>query len=541
MALDYRRFKTPFFEVSVGDSTGKIMVNLPHHILRLCEKVELFETFETGENSIGQFSTITLSFIEGSREPASQDPTLGTKGLYQIEREKGRVDMDIAGSLTNRTGIITDLRFSGSHGITFIDPNEIKQKKITTTVQKNVIGNDTTRAHKNDNKAPTFLFQERNQIKVKWGYKEDPQTVRTMRGYIITIRTEFPESGQVRTTVTCCSTRAALDQIAAKKGVTFGKRVKVGQGYVFEDLETDVVLQKICDDAGIPAIISTNLPAPKLDRDHQKAWIAGESFDQFAMRLAKRHNCYYEVIPDPRTGVDTLIFVQKADFEAKPIIADPNLFDYKAPGSILKSVNITADFGLIGANTQTGVDENGNITTQETKEATIDLFYPQNDSQKLEKHIDFDPTNNNPIAAAKGISDKVSNGHTGMVENNPDQNNKNKEDRSEVNAAQAARAIALDFLTLGFTRITPGVITIKGIGRRYSGKYRVLTVTHTLDSSGYNCRGTATANTLAAGGVEVPDAKKGPEDEKQVDLQLFTARKTDAQVRTKLNNFLFKQ
>src|ERR1700740_1693046 len=120
MAADYRKFKTPYYEIYVSDSTGKRMVKLPHHIIRLVEKVKIVEAF-TPEVA---FSTLTIDFVEGSREPASPDATLGTSGLYKVPISAGpdgyNADMNIAGSITNRAGSISDLRFSGSGGITFM-------------------------------------------------------------------------------------------------------------------------------------------------------------------------------------------------------------------------------------------------------------------------------------------------------------------------------------------------------------------------------------------------------------------------------------
>ena len=276
MAADYRKFKTPFYTIEVGDSSGKRLVKLPHHILRLVSKVEIVETFEAG-----QFSTISLTFVEGSREPASPNAKLGTKGLYQIPSSGNRPDMDIAGSITNRVGSVVDLRFSGSSGITFLTEGERRTGKVDNKAQKNINGDVVTRKHKLEASAPKLLFQERNQVKVTWGYKEDPSSVRSIRGYVIMLSTDFPEAGQVTTTITCQDTRSALDQIAPIKGVPFGTRKTTSKGnsiVVFEDKTTDKLIRDICTKAGMPCIVSKNLPADTVDVDRQKMWIAGESF-----------------------------------------------------------------------------------------------------------------------------------------------------------------------------------------------------------------------------------------------------------------------
>lgn len=514
MAADYRKFKTPFYEIEVGDSSGQRLVKLPHHILRLVEKVEIMETFVAGE-----LSTMSIDFIEGSREPASPDAKMGTQGLYQIPTSGGNTDLDIAGSITNRVGAITDLRFSGNGGITFLTEKERKQGKIDRSPQENVDGDTVTRSHKKENSRPVFLFQERNQVKVTWGYIEDPATVRSVRGYIMVVTTQYPESGQVRTTIQCQDTRTALDQVATSKGVPFGRRKITGKGnsiVVFEDMKSDALIRDIASKAGMAAIVSENLPADTVDNDKQKLWIAGESFHQFMTRLAATHNAYYTVIPDPKTGKDTLVFIKKTDFENRLVIADTDLTAYKSPGSILKSVDIKADFGGVTGNAQKGIGKNGEkpqITNQTSSQVT---------QFKGEQLAPNSPVGNgNEIAAAKGVAEKVANGEvTGTVDVNPSSNRGRLDDVSKVNAEASQRNITLEFTSLGYTKYHPGVIEFGNLGVRYSGKYRLLTVTHTVDSNGYVCRGTATSYALASGGVELPDAIKA-KDNKKVDVQQF--------------------
>lgn len=519
MAADYRKFKTSFYEIEVSDSSGQKLVKLPHHIMRLCEKVEIMETFEAG-----QFSTITIDFIEGSREPASPDASLGTSGLYQIPISGTNPDMAIAGSITNRVGAITDLRFSGNSGITFLTKEERKKGKIDRSLQENIVGETITRSYTKENSRPTFLFQERNQVKVTWGYLEDPQSRRSVRGYIMMIATQYPESGQVRTTITCQDTRAALDQIATSKGMTFGHRKVTGKGnsiVVFEDMKSDELIRQLAGQAGMPAIISKNLPADTMDSDKQKMWIAGESFNQFMTKLAAKHNCYYTVVPDPKTGKDTLMFIRKIDFESRLVITDTDLTSYKQPGTILKSVDIKADFGGISGNAQKGIGKSGespaNITQASAKVAQF----------KGEQLIPNSPIGNgNEIAAAKGVADKIANGDVvGTVDVNASTSRKHLDDTSQVNAESSQRNIALEFVSLGYTKYHPGVIEFKNLGVRYSGKYRLITVTHSLDSSGYVCRGTALSYAVATGGVTLPDAIKVPE-QKQVAVQQFKADPT---------------
>ena len=511
----YDNFKTPFYEIEIGDSTGKRLVKLPHHIMRLVSKVEIFESFQSEEHQ--GFTTINIVFTEGSREPASPDASLGTKGLYQIPISGDKVDMDIAGSLTNRTGVLSDLRFSGHHGITFLTESEKKNGVIDNTVQKNVVGKKTTRAYKKETKAPIFVFQERNQVKVTWGYLEDPTTVRSCRGYIIMVQSTFPDTSQPSLTITCQDTSAFLDQIAPTKGIPFGQRITTGAGnslVIFKDLPTDTVIRNIADKAGMAVIISTNLPAPVIDKDKQKMWIAGESFNQFMVRLAEMHNCYYKVVPDPKTGKDTLVFIKKTDFEGRILFKDTNLLNYRAPGSILKSVDIKVDFGGIVGNSQKSVDQDGKPIEDSSMVVQQFSNHQGVDTNKREELINANPTGNNPIPAAKGLVDNILDGEfTGTVDNSPRQDKSVNQDAADIKSGASTRLIQIDFTTIGYGKITPGVVEIRGVGVRYSGKYRLMTVTHTLDSGGYITKCTGTSQWLQSGGTKVTDVEKAKETE----------------------------
>lgn len=521
----YANFKTPFYEIKIGDSSGQKLVNLPHHILRLVDKVEIYEPLGGTEGN-REFTSIVLTFIEGSREPGSPDASLGTQGLYKVENADGKVDMDIAGSLTNRTGIITDLRFSGNHGVTFITAGEKKTNTIDDKIQKNVIDKYTTRKWNTDPKSPAFLFNERNQVQVQWGYKEDPSTWRKVRCYIIMVSVDFPEQGAIKTTITCQDTGAFLDQIAAKEGTPFGKKITTPAGasiVVFQDIKTDEVLKKIAKDAGMAAIISTNLPSEKMDEDRQKMWIAGESFAQFMDRLARIHNCYWKALLNPKDGKTTLVFLKKSDFESRILKIPQNYLTYRGQGSILKSVNVKVDFGGLTGALIKSTDANGEPVGDEMM--GVELLKSSNktakDGLKSETSLSANPVSNNPISAAVGLQNNVAKGGvTGNVEHTPRSDKESTKTIAGSEADRAHRLIQLDFTTLGYTQLTPGTVRIDGLGVRYSGLYRILTVQHTIDSSGYITKCTATSQFLPGGGAKPQEAIQTTEDS-MIDVELF--------------------
>lgn len=541
MAADYRKFKTPFYEIEIGDPSWKRKVKLPHHILRLVSKIEITESMMVDE--FQSPSQMNITFVEGSREPASPDYKLGTSGLYQISNDGNGVDMDIAGSLTNRPGVITDLRFSGSSGVTFLTEQEKKTGKVDNKVQKNVEGKNTTRKYKTEASAPLFLFQQRNKVKVTWGYLESPELNRSIILSIMAIQTDFPESGMPTTVVTCTSTVDMANQITPKNGIPMGTREHINNDgdsiIVFNDLETDAVIRDICKKAGMAHIVSKNLPNSKADKDKQKMWIAGQSFHEFMMKLAQQSGAYYEILPNPETGIDTILFIKKQDFEKRVILKDKELLHWKGPGSILKSVNVGADFAGLMGNAQKGVDEAGE--PQSDDKMVSERLLTQHKSSETGKDpgvIDADPVNsNNPNPAMQGLHENVLGGESAaVVENSPKKSKSNLEDSSDVGADSKARLVQISFHTVGYPKLMPGVMEITGIGVRYSGKYKIISVTHTIDANGYVSSCTGNSQFLSAGGVKVPEAQKGVDNDPLVEERLLQDRNS-SEPQTQYRNF----
>ncbi len=519
---DYERFKTPYFVITVGDPAWKRKVTLPHHILRLVEKIEITEAFYTPDAAEQPMMSIT--FNEGSREPASPDYKMGTDGLYQISMDGDSVDMSIAGSLTNRPGIITDLRFSGDSGITFLTEQEKQDGKIDNRPQINVEGAETTRDYAKEPKTPVFLFQEFNKIQVEWGYAGGSH--RTFILNIIQMSTEFPEKDIARTTIICGPTSILLDQFSTKNGITFGIRKidkKDGHSLVtVTDTKVDSIVKKIAEKSGMGVVVSKDLPADTVDKGKQRIWIAGESFNQFMQRLADSCGCYYVVQPHATTGIDTIIFVKKTDFEKYLVLGDKELLHWKGPGSIIKEVKINADFsGLLG-NAQKGINAEGKKQSEKDIDIRLVRQYKSSETGRNQEIINASPLGNNPNPGAVGIAKGLANNNVvGMCEYSPNESKQIMQDKSAVRGEEQLRLIQLDFTTIGYPEITPGVAEITGIGIRYSGKYRLLRVTHSLDQNGYITKCSGISSFLGAGGVKPPNIGSAKGEDKLVEEELF--------------------
>jgi hypothetical protein len=383
------------------------------------------------------------------------------------------------------------------------------------------------------------LFQHRNVVQVSWGYKEDSSNVRIVAARIMTIQTDFPESGSPVTTIICQSERAALNQITSRKGVPLGRAIKASNDLYqrTEDLKVSELLTEICNKIGAKCIISPKFLNETLDKDKQKIWVSGESFDEFLKKLAVEHSAYYDFRLDPKTSKPTLIFIKKSDFEASPISSDPTLFYYKHPQSIVKSVSIKADIGIIANNGEVGFDEEGNAITNSAED-------PQENTELFrgEKYIDSSPLGTNPVPVAQSVAEQLAKaGVTGKAEYNPvEVGEKNYSESVEAKIEAASKkSVLMELIAIGHTRLTPGIINVSGIGARYSGKYRLIAVTHTLDINGYICRCKGQTYT-ATDGVDIANSSKGEEaKEEQVVIRQF--EESSKTVRDNYEKFIYKK
>jgi len=494
--LTYEKYRDPFFSIKIASEDKTREVTLPHHILRLVTKMEIQETFRPGE-----FDTITLTFVEGSREPGSPDASIGTKGLYQISKYgEDKANIDIAGSLTNRPGVITDLRFSGRNGITFTTGKERVNQAIDRSKQKNVNNKTVTRAHSNEKSKPLFLFQERNIVTVTWGYRGDNSLQRTIACQIILTSTSFPEGGQVTTTITCQSPGALLNQLTTRKGRNFAKRVSINSSnsiVKFEDEDIESLIKGICEKTGMKCLVSKDILFPIVDKGVSKKWLLGQSFDEFFRYRAEQMNCVYQVIYDPKTKVENLVFIKRSDLENR-ILMDKNLLTYKAPGSILKSADIRVDFSKTPGWANSGIDREGKQQDVAVKDSQNSQMFVDS-RNKQEEVAKLTPENGNKVvdSVAKEISPQ---GVVGRA-NSSHLSNEGKEVTADKQADDYSRIIQLDFTTIGHINLSPGTVEVGGLGVRYSGFYRILTTNHVIENGGYVTRCSAESMALNAGGI----------------------------------------
>lgn len=526
----YDKFRTPYFKIKIGDAAGKNLVEMPPSLLRLVEKIEVTETM-AGCNITSQFSIV---FKEGSREPFKKGLETSAKGLY--------LDSDA----TNATGMLTDLRFAdlgnGTVGFSSVVASAVgAAQNLLATAQavagaaaqvtavlggggdspaedKKVIADDTAKLTN-----VTYVFQEKNIVEIKWGYLEDSQSERTLRGNIIVVQTDFPEAGHPQTTINCAGPGSWLDQLAPLNALYFktdsvsGFDPTSGPLYTFEDQGMEDTLKKLFP--GFKIIVSQNLLSEKVDKYHTKVLPAGKSPEQFLRQLKKQNNAMYISYYSPKDGKPVIAYISRNDFQQKEIIENRSLFTYKAPGSILKSISVKADFnGLSGAGV-VGTASDGTQVKAFTNNGNVAETMFEGKSI-----LDTSPATGNKIPEAEQMNGSLfGNGNltVSKVELSPSADDPSTlTETAQATAACRNRLIFLEFTSMGYTKLTTGVVYFGGIGNRYSGQYEVLTVTHVIDGNGYNIRGTA-QSAMIDGASGVKPAQASQAQPSQTSEQLF--------------------
>lgn len=500
---DYEKYKTPFYKIRVAPASSSNYIDLPDAIARLIKKVEIVESQE----SCIYNHQITIVMAEGSRDPYAYTADAADPNVYSLG-ESG-------GALTNKSGLIPDLRYSsGGVGITAVSP--ANAAKALAGLQAAATEDITVYSNSVTGKAPTYLFQEFNKVEITWGYLENPITHRTIRSIIYVWQTEFPDAGQPETTITCLGANALYNQLAFSKNIDLNKidlsktLIDPVTGEIAQDfigLATNEVIELICDKVGIKHYVSDKIEPKNLPEGKFRKLPKGKNVDSFFSELARETQCHYIAFIDHKTDDFSIIFVPKQEYDKQVGISQDYLFAYKTPNSILKSLTVRADFsGFFGA--YTGAQKSNGKSTEVVSESgeTVTVAFENTGIANPSP-----ASGQNKLAIAQNASTTFAN-LTQQADMNPNAVNQNYAQQKTINDAYCAknRIVAIEFTCLGFSRLAPPqTIKFSNIGDRYSGRYHLLTVTHTLDENGYSCKGSATNYRLGAGGQPANNATKG--------------------------------
>jgi hypothetical protein len=496
----YDKLRTPIYEVSVISSKDTSQrLTLPTQIARLISKVEIHEVYD-----VGCFHplTISITFAEGSREPFSlTGDNADVNSLYSLGD-------DGSGSLTNLIGMLTDLKFiTDSSGLTSVTAVEKLKFDATATnspkdPQLTYVNNPTTAS------TGDYLFKQGNLIQVKWGYLESPDWYRTVAGVIISIQADYPDNDQPTLTITSQPLTTVFDQVTPIKGVPFSK-ASVLSGTTptsFEDMTVQEVVQAVAKMGGFKTFISPDLLAKKFDKRHVKVWAGGVSLHEFLSELARKTLSVYE-IELGEDGTYLLKFISRRDRakEVKLHLFAPNLFAYKQPGTLLKSISVKVSFDTITTAAFTGINNKGDTSYYKAYHGGIV------GTTTYSNHL-FAPTNSTDSdSVAVQLADSLPSGDfSGLTSVKPWADDKTLMAESTAGHAGCMNKItSLEFTSLGFPYIKAGEpILVNNIGRRFSTVYYAQEVTHLLDAEGYVCRGTLLSALYAAHGQSSQNTTK---------------------------------
>jgi len=471
--MTYEKYKTPIIKLAVANTANKEFIELPHQISRLVTGLEIFE-------ALGKpctFGQATLKFVEGSREPYPS----GTK--TELYNEKGF-------SFSNDSGMLSDLKFVGG-GVGITDLLDVASDILDAGVDAALTALSPGKAFAPkeqylepdvpDPKPTGHVFTKGTLLRVTWGYVEDEGNQRSWVGSIKHLKTDYPESGHITTEIVAFEAELTLDQLVPKTGKVF----VTNQGASgFKGKTIKEIVENVCEDAGFKRIISDNLGDVSIADDGRGfTWTSNMSINTFFKKLAQTADCVYRGFYDSETGIPTVYFVREEE-HTQHIYLKANQFKYKAPGSILKSVALQA--ALEGTNTRASVQigRDGKIISQEVDVVElVDLF-------ENETPFDTNPLKNPGADTANNIR-KAAPGQrmTGGTEYVPDTNNARGRGQAEARMSACGYPITIEFVSLGIPEITTTTIPITGLGTRFSGNYKIESLTHIIDNTGYTCRG----------------------------------------------------
>ena len=291
-------------------------------------------------------------------------------------------------------------------------------------------------------------FDLGNEVHVKLGYVGS--LVSVMRGIITSLAPQFPESGSPTLSVGC------MDRMAKLKG----RKPKQGDQQKFVDMRDWEIAQVIAQRNGLNFNATQDGP--------QRELVIQENTDdaRFLIERASEidFDCFIQT--DPKTGKDTLNFIKPTDGrDGRPI----RVYEFEWGKSLMSF-----------SPTLTAVDQVGKITVR-----------------------GWDPRTKKPIsytATKDDLPDLGSGGASGPGVAETAMNDKQDVvvDR-HVFSAEDAKRLAVSMLrkranqfntgsgqVIGLADLRPGDnVELKNLGTRFSGRYPVTKVEHSLGGSGF--------------------------------------------------------
>jgi uncharacterized protein len=331
---------------------------------------------------------------------------------------------------------------------------------LKVTLAKRTIGSFELTINNWDDERLAFKYSDSatfnlgNEVHVKLGYAgKGKELVSVIRGFITSLAPQFPESGPPTLAVGC------HDHMVKLKG----RKPKQGEQQKFVNMRDWEIAQAIAQRNGLAVDVTQDGP--------QRELVMQENKDDatFLMERAAAidFDCFIQT--DPKTGKDTLNFIKPTDGrDGRPI----RVWEFEWGKSLMSYTPTLTAVGQVGKITVRGWDPR-------TKKPISYTATPA-DLPELGSDGPSGPGTGETAMADK--QDMVVHKHVFSVE------------EAKHEAVSMLRRRANSFNTgagqaIGLANLRPGDnVDLKNLGKRFSGRYPVTKVEHSLGSSGFTTK-----------------------------------------------------
>lgn len=461
-----RRF---FYRMKVKSYDGQHQTELPESILRLITDVTISES--SYSDTEATYPSLNITLNETLYSPAP--------------------------------GAILDLRFDNEKGFSYVSKEEMES--------------GTYRSRRDTSAKPqpvVFLFGGNNKIEIEWGLLLPNKVSRKREFTIQSVNVQGGGSGHGTVTITAMDGVLQARKYNVDNGVSFVDPLGVnfslkqvlwfvtqsmGMLLHFDNVRvtslppfTNKFVARRTEDGGdtAPADPAAPIVHPR-----------GMNFHEFVRDLANEYSSSYEFGNDPSTGVPVLYFTYR---ETRYKNVD-YVFSYKSTNDTVlnyKIDSVEGSFNPIAAASSS--TDQGLASISKSSEVQI-VKDDVGGASKNTKDKVPQPSNPNETSKVKEVYDRNYVGESVVTpSNSPDAIQNEADSLYAKNKYMSALALT----TLGNPNYAPGLIQMENIGRRYSKKYRMFTVQHKLNASGYVCSWSGMSHYDTDAGVDSDDAAK---------------------------------
>lgn len=560
--IDLNEMMHPFYEVAVAPPNPQPddFLPLPEDLKRIIAAVEYTEAIDGGRGSAAR---IRITFYDNIQQStAVLDRT--------ITGEKGKAHISYLSAKQVSEGKKIESQIEA-------EETALGQMVIPDSDNKNVV--DTATASREAKKkaiqdlkaqladtSSLFLFQERNFIKLTFGYrnaKHGQLQSRTVIGEILQVNYRAAEGSIPLTEILAVDVgNGEMSKLYCAKGVNFNnelikkliksphvpkginKQDAKGNSAVLKDKELpfrgdtepariDDIVQGVADSMikNCGAII--NLTPQELFLDLQDAgsartWAMGTNLHDFLLQLAEKIYANYYVTTELKYDkiskkkiLKTYLHLisrriwdeqRKFHFMWKSGLGSTTRVTDESKGTIFNTVK-SFDLSLYPGG-GSGASSYG-VSTESKKAvgsiANVDqrfsLMYQEGADPK---ELNFNNATTKSNAQKQNDRDQdnaINLSALGMPLYSASNSDNQHDATANKYAGRMSKGLRISFISIGIPQLKPGIVKVSNIGIRYSGDYSLLSVTHKFsDSDGYTCNCVGESNVVHGGGVTVKEA-----------------------------------